>query len=241
MAAICASTALTLYYFNYSPDLLPYPLRGVDVSHHQGQIDWPKVAKSDIAFAILKATEGGDLVDDGFASNLAGARAAGLAVGVYHFFTFCRSGADQAKNFLAVVPRDGRMLPPAIDLEFGGNCAARPAVADLKRELADFLTPVEAAFGRPAIFYVMDDTAALYADALPDRARWVRSIAWQPASSNWVYWQYHNAGRVEGINGDVDLNVLQGGRHRLSRLLQQQSSGPRRGDRAGFQIFEAAG
>lgn len=110
VVTICAGTALVLYYFNYSPDRAIYPLRGVDVSHHQGQIDWPKVAKSDIAFAILKATEGGDLVDDSFASNLAGARAAGLAVGVYHFFTFCRSGADQAKNFLAVVPRDGRML-----------------------------------------------------------------------------------------------------------------------------------
>jgi glycosyl hydrolase family 25 len=59
-------------------------------------VDWGKVAKSDVAFAILKATEGGDYVDETFARNLAGAEAAGLVVGAYHFFTFCRPGEEQA-------------------------------------------------------------------------------------------------------------------------------------------------
>src|SRR6478672_1526789 len=65
-----------------------------------------------------------------FARNLAGAQAAGLVVGAYHFFTFCRPGAEQAANFLKAVPRDRPMLPPAVDVEFVGNCEARPAVAD---------------------------------------------------------------------------------------------------------------
>ena len=51
------------------------------------------------------------------------------------------------------------MLPPAVDIEFVGNCGARPAVADLQRELTAFLTPVEAAFGQPAIIYVVDAAA----------------------------------------------------------------------------------
>lgn len=207
------------YYRNYSPDRSSYPLRGIDVSRHQGQIDWPAVAKSDVAFVILKATEGGDHVDERFAANLAGAEAAGLAVGAYHFFTFCKPGAEQARNFLAAVPRDRRLLPPVVDLEFGGNCSARPSVDDLKRELVAFLQPVEAAFGRPAIFYVMNDAATQYADALPDRQRWVRSIAWPPSGADWVYWQYHDEGRINGIDGDVDLNVLQGGPDTLDRLL----------------------
>src|SRR5262245_52462151 len=130
---------MAFYYFNYSPDRTIHPLRGIDVSHHQGVVDWGKVAKSDVVFAILKATEGGDYVDDTFARNLAGARAAGLVVGAYHFFTFCRPGAKQAANFLRVVPRDRPMLPPVVDIEFGGNCTARPAVADLRRELTAFL------------------------------------------------------------------------------------------------------
>ena len=86
-----------LFYFHtFSPDRGKYPVRGIDVSHHQGPIDWQRVAADDVAFAVIKATEGGDHVDDAFATNLREARAAGLAVGAYHFFTFCRPGGDQA-------------------------------------------------------------------------------------------------------------------------------------------------
>ena len=69
---------------------------------HQGPIDWQRVAGDGIGFVYMKATEGGDWVDATFAPNWAGARAAGLKVGAYHFFTLCRAGADQAANFLRV-------------------------------------------------------------------------------------------------------------------------------------------
>ena len=210
---------VAFYYFTYSPDRTIHPLRGIDVSHHQGVIDWGRVAKSDVAFAILKATEGGDYVDETFARNLAGARAAGLVVGAYHFFTFCRPGAEQAANFLGAVPRDSPMLPPAVDIEFVGNCAARPPVADLQRELMAFLTPVEAAFGRPAIVYVVDAAAAQYQAAIPNRPRSVRSLARPPENGDWLLWQYHNAGHVDGIESEVDLNVLRGGADELKALV----------------------
>jgi lysozyme len=209
---------VAFYYFNYSPDRTIHPLRGIDVSHHQGVVDWGRVAKSDVAFAILKATEGGDYVDETFARNLAGAEAAGLVVGAYHFFTFCRPGAEQAANFLKVVPRNRPMLPPAVDIEFVGNCAARPPVADLQRELTAFLTPVEAAFGRPAIVYVIDAAAAQYQAAIPNRPRWVRSLGRPPGNGDWVLWQYHDAGHVDGIERAVDLNVLRGGADALKAL-----------------------
>ena len=208
---------VAFYYFTYSPDRTIHPLRGIDVSHHQGVIDWGRVAKSDVAFAILKATEGGDYVDETFARNLAGARAAGLVVGAYHFFTFCRPGAEQAANFLSVVPRNKAMLPPVVDIEFVGNCGARPTVADLQRELMAFLTPVEAAFGRPAIIYVVD-AAAQYQAAIPNRPRWVRSLGRPPGNGDWLLWQYHNAGHVDGIESEVDLNVLRGGADELKAL-----------------------
>jgi lysozyme len=212
---------VAFYYFNYSPDRKSHPLRGIDVSHHQGVVDWGKVAKSDVAFAILKATEGGDYVDETFAHNLAGAEAAGLVVGAYHFFTFCRPGAEQAANFLRVVPRDRPMLPPIVDIEFVGNCAARPAVADLQRELMAFLTPVEAAFGRPAIVYVVDEAAAQYQAAIPNRPHWVRSLGQSPENGDWLLWQYHDAGHVDGIESAVDLNVLRGGADELKALARK--------------------
>ncbi|TIM61446.1 MAG: lysozyme, partial [Mesorhizobium sp.] len=107
----CLVTAAGYFYSRpLSPDRGKYPVRGIDVSHHQRQIDWRRVAADDVAFAIIKATEGGDHVDGAFAANLREARAAGLAVGAYHFFTFCRPGADQANNFISVVPRDQTLL-----------------------------------------------------------------------------------------------------------------------------------
>lgn len=131
----------------YRPALESGERFGVDVSTHQGTIDWRRVADDDIRFAYIKATEGGDFVDDHFATNWRAAGEAGLERGAYHFFTLCRPGADQADNFLRTVPKDGSALPPAVDLEFVGNCAGRPSRDDLLRELKTFVDRVEAATG----------------------------------------------------------------------------------------------
>lgn len=220
VGALSVVLAGYFYFHAFSPDREKYPLRGLDVSHHQGEVDWRRVAADDVAFVILKATEGGDHVDRRFAANLKAARAAGLVVGAYHFFTFCRPGADQAKNFIATVPRDAPLLPPVVDIEFGGNCPRRPSVVELRAELDAFLGPVEAAFGKPAIVYLIGEAGDLYADAVPERMRWLRSLVSHPGHEDWVYWQYHNRGRVDGIEGDVDLNVLQGDAARLAELAK---------------------
>ena len=219
LVLVCfVAASFYLYFRAFSPDRGKYPVRGIDVSHHQGQIDWRRVAADDVAFAVIKATEGGDHVDDAFSTNLREALAAGLAVGAYHFFTFCRPGADQAKNFISVVPHDQPLLPPVVDIEFGGNCPQRPTPEQLRAELAAFLTPVEAAFGKPAIVYLTDEAEQVYAGRIAARPLWLRSLLQQPDRDDWVYWQYHNKGRVDGINGDVDLNVLQGGPAVLAAL-----------------------
>ncbi|WP_425374765.1 GH25 family lysozyme [Mesorhizobium tamadayense] len=203
----------------FPPDRAEFPIRGIDVSHHQGRIDWQRVAADDVGFAIIKATEGGDYVDDAFAENLRQARAVGLAVGAYHFLTFCRPGADQAKNFVSVVPRGAPLLPPVVDIEFHGNCPRRPSSEELRTELLAFLGPVEAAFGKPAIIYITDDAAQAYSVHIADRQLWLRSLQAPPKEDDWVYWQYLDTGRVDGIDGDVDLNVLKGGPARLSELF----------------------
>lgn len=198
-------------FLHWQPDRARYPLRGLDVSHHQGIVDWPTVARNDVAFVYLKASEGGDHRDRRYADNARGARAAGIAVGAYHFFTFCRSGAEQAANFLAAAPARAEALPPAVDLEFGGNCGRRPDAATMRAELDAFLAPVEAAYAKPALLYVTPEFLDAYAAALPARPLWRRSILRAPGSSvPWALWQYHNRGRVAGIGGPVDLNVYVG-------------------------------
>lgn len=84
----------------YRGKLQPGESYGIDVSSHQNNIDWSSVRRGGIDFAFIKATEGGDFVDDHFATNWAGSAAAGLKHGAYHFLTLCRPGADQADNFL---------------------------------------------------------------------------------------------------------------------------------------------
>lgn len=191
-------------------------LRGVDVSHHNGVVDWRRVASSGVSFAWVKASEGGDVVDPRYATNAAAAREAGLLVGAYHYFTFCRSGADQAQNFLssAHVVDDG--LAPVVDVEFVGNCRNPPEPEVIRAELREFLTRVETAWNRPAVIYTTPDAddALLTGFARP---RWIRSIGSKPKRP-WRVWQRDDAATIDGIEGAVDLDVFRGTRAELSAL-----------------------
>lgn len=219
IAVVAVAIVAGIYILTYRPDASRYPVRGVDVSHHQGKIDWSKVAGDNVAFAYMKATEGGDWKDRKFLENWKAAREAGIATGAYHFFTLCRPGKHQAENLLATLPKDDTMLPPAVDLEYVGNCKERPTAEALKLEVNDFFGMVEKALGRKAIIYAPEDFLADYGVALPDRPLWRRSIFRPPHKDDWLLWQYTFTGFVEGIEGGVDLNVLNGEEDALSDLL----------------------
>ncbi|WEJ99790.1 MAG: GH25 family lysozyme [Candidatus Sphingomonas phytovorans] len=199
------------YALHWRPSTLDYPRQGIDVSHHQGAIDWPVLPAQGVDFAYIKATEGGDRRDRRFAENWAGARRVGIARGAYHFFTLCRSGADQAANFIATVPPDPVMLPPVIDLEFGGNCAARPSTQALIAELAAFIRPVEARFGKPVTLYLTREFDIAYAlSARVNRPLWLRRLVLEPhwGARPWSIWQASSFRRIRGIAGRVDWNVM---------------------------------
>lgn len=199
-----------LSFKEFEPDRTRFPVRGIDVSHHQGRIDWDAVAADDVAFVFMKASEGGDHRDREFPRNIDAAGKLGLAAGAYHFFTFCRPGIDQAANFIEAVPHGSTDLPPVIDLEFYGNCSRRPAPEELAAEIAAFLEIVESRFKQRVLYYATEEFLEAYGDAIPPRRLWVRSIQREPDRQGWTVWQYHPAGRIKGIEGDVDLNVLSG-------------------------------
>ncbi len=228
-ALVAAALAIFLYLhgvyrFSY-PDPVTYPVRGIDLSHHQGAVDWRRVAAQDIRFAYLKASEGGDWSDASFRSNLAAARAAGLAVGAYHYFTLCASGAAQAQNFLRAVPAAGLALPPAIDLEYVGNCAARPGNGRLAHELKVFIAALRAQGLRTPVIYSTQSFFADYLDADPAFAAyplWVRNLygetAWSRGRSV-LFRQFASHARLAGIAGPVDLNVFAGSKAQFAALL----------------------
>ena len=207
-----AAGASWIGHGHWTPSRNAYPVQGIDVSHHQGRIEWRKLRAQGVDFAYIKATEGGDFHDPRFAENWAAAGAAGIPRGAYHFFTLCRPGAEQATNFVTVVPNDATALPAAVDLEFLGNCQGKDASnrVELHRELRAFLGKVEAHTGRPAILYLTEEfDHAFGISAAFDRPLWLRNIVLEPrfGKRSWTIWQASNFRRLDGIEGRVDWNA----------------------------------
>jgi lysozyme len=188
-----------------------YPVRGIDVSNHQGPIDWSRVRAGGIAFALIKATEGSDFRDQRFAENWRESARAGIARAAYHYFTFCSDGAAQAIHFLSVVPPEPDVLPPAVDVEYAGNCKSPPGVERIRAELRVFLERIESAWSRKPILYVTRQSRWRIVDGhIEGYPLWIRSVWWPLRRGSWLLWQYSDTGRVDGIRGPVDLDVYSG-------------------------------
>jgi lysozyme len=195
-----------------------WPVHGVDVSKYQDRVDWHELKRNGIAFAFIKATEGGDRVDDRFHAHWRGARAAGIPRGAYHFFYFCRPASEQAEWFIRHVPRERGALPPVLDMEWNHKsptCRIRPAPETVREEMMAFLARIGQHYRQTPIIYTTID---FYRDNRLDLVRgypfWLRSVAGHPSSrygnQAWTFWQYTGTGIVPGIAGDADLNVFHG-------------------------------
>lgn len=221
---LAALTVVGFVVFQFYEPGWRYEVRGVDVSRHQGDIDWNALAADRTAFAYIKSSEGEHLVDTRFVDNWQAAEQAGVIRGAYHFFTLCRTGVDQAANMISTVPDEPGMLPPAVDLEFGGNCSARPSVEEFRAELDAFLAAIEAEYRmRPVIYTNYEFYNAYLAQDPPDVTWWMRSIAWQPRDlPEWTFWQYF-PGRRDGVDGRVDRNAFDGDPAALVRLAERNN------------------
>ena len=195
-----------------------YPVHGIDVSKYQGPIDWPTARASGVNFAFIKATEGGDRLDSGFAGHWRGAREAGVMRGAYHFYYFCTPAEVQARWFIANVPKERGMLPPVVDLEWNPQsptCTYRPPPAVVRAEARTFMDILERHYGQRPIIYT--DPGFFARNELIRFAGeevWLRSTAAHPTDrygvSGWTFWQYSATGLVPGIAGEVDVNAFGG-------------------------------
>lgn len=125
-------------------------LLGIDVSHHQGEVNWHSVAGSPVKYAFVKATEGSSFVNHCFAKNWSRIQEVGLYRGAYHFG---RPGGDpesQAAHFAAGVGQLGfRDMPPVLDLEAADGHSASHVLEWARA----FMQKAEALFGRKLIVY----------------------------------------------------------------------------------------
>ncbi len=200
-------------------------VQGVDVSHHQGAIDWRALAADNVAFAYIKATEGATHVDTRFAFNWEQAGAEGLYRGAYHFFTLCQPGARQAANFIAIVPVTPGAMPHALDMEHMGPCREGPTMTDVVGEMREWLDSVEAHYGARPLIYTTREFHDAYLRDVEGERFWIRSLGVAPRfrQHEWVLWQHHNKARRRGVSGAVDLNAFRGDADALARFAGREA------------------
>lgn len=197
-----------------------YPIRGIDVSSHNGKIDFKRVKEDGIEFVFIKASEGKSFRDKNFVRNYSGAELAGLPTGAYHFFRYNVDGLEQARNFLTAIGNRHPELGLAIDVEDSYNSAAnnKNEVKENLIAMREFLT----LNGYKVIFYTNRKGYLDYIFNLDDLNGdvWISSFSSTPLPAPWTFWQYDHHGHIDGIHGDVDLNVFCGNRLEWSNYLQ---------------------
>lgn len=201
-----------------NPSREKYPVRGIDVSSYQGEIDWVLIASQDIGFAYIKATEGSSHTDKYFEDNYKNADAAGIKCGAYHFFSFESPGKTQAEHFISIVPMSDNALTPAVDLEFYGDFFKdKPDKDKVLTELSVFIEMLENHYGKKPIIYVTEESYKYFlSESREEFIIWIRNVVSAPKLGDgrqWAIWQYTNRGRLDGCGdseGFVDLNVFNG-------------------------------
>lgn len=215
---------LGIIWFVY-PDKNEFTITGIDISHYQLIKNWKEIKKHGIDFVYIKATEGDDFVDSEFQENWKNSKDHSILRGAYHFYSLRFDGKSQAQNFIKNVPVEKNILPPVIDLEFGGNSKVRPKKEELINELKIFSKMIEDVYHKKPILYATDDFYEKYISGeLKDHKIWTRNILYKPGKfkdeRDWTFWQYKNRGVVKGIHGFVDLNVFKGSKNDFDELLK---------------------
>ncbi len=184
---------------------------GIDVSSYQRSIDWPRVRAAGISYAYIKATEGVTITDPLFVEHYGWACNVEIPCGAYHFLTDA-DPHEQARHFVEVLGtvRLSGDLPPMLDLERGA-----PGL-DVGARALVWLRCVEQMTGRRPLVYTGPGFAAsAHLDRHPELADYELWIAHYttaaepmrcPPWSDWFAWQYTGSGRVDGVDGRVDLS-----------------------------------
>ncbi|ERK48961.1 GH25 family lysozyme [Leptotrichia sp. oral taxon 879] len=200
-----------LYHNDILAELAGYKVHGLDISHHQEKVNWTLVDKK-YKFIILKATEGQNFLDTDFLYNWNNARLNGFVVGAYHFFVMTSSGEAQADFYISKVPDSEKTLPPIIDLEISTKKYKKPDVIEHLRVMVEKL---EKHYKKRVIFYVNYNTYNAYIKGeFPENKIWITDYKYFPKideENRWIIWQVSRRGRIEGIPGFTDKNVLRNG------------------------------
>ena len=207
-------------------------VKGMDISKHQGVMDWSAVATDSIDFVFIRASQGTGISDVQFERNWAGAKAVEIPRGAYHFYVTSRKGKAQARHFLQDMHKDYGELPMVLDAERLDYANGEPQTAKekarferkMRRQMQKFLNYVERKTGRRPLVYSNRSFYDKYlAEAFGDYPLWLaRYRRKAPELQHWTFWQFTDRGTVAGINGPVDLNYFRGNEREWLRYLTTQ-------------------
>ncbi len=186
-------------------------LKGIDVSVHNGSIDWKKVKSSDIDFAILRAGYGRELSqkDTRFEENYKNAKAAGIPIGAY-WYSYAMSEDEarlEADVFLSIIKGKQFEFPVYFDVEEKKQFnLGKEKVSAIMRA---FLEKVESAGYFVGLYGSASSLTTHTANDIKNRytiwlAHWTNQTDYSGA---YALWQYSDKGSVPGINGNVDLDI----------------------------------
>lgn len=209
---------------------------GIDISHHQGEVDWPalkfryrldtkEIVSSQtqasgmraVDFVIAKATEGATHVDGMYRSHLDSASARGIAFGAYHYFKPNVPYAAQAGNFLSVSALQPGNIVPVIDVEERGRLSAK----QLREAVLGWLGEVGEHYGCVPIIYCNISYYEKYFSA-PEFSKypiWIAAYSRKSIDFDYVLWQQTESGYADGISGKVDIDVFNGDRYDFRELM----------------------
>ena len=205
--------------YNYALEDGTYAKKGIDVSKHQGKIDWKKVAEDGVEFAFirggLRGYGTGEVVADAqFEANIKGAMKNGIAVGVYFFSqaTTEEEAREEAAFVLDMVAPYDIELPIVIDVEKVSDSGARMnqiSVEQRTKNTVAFCEAIREKGYTPMVYHNMEMGALMIdLEALEDYDKW---FAYYNPDMYYPYdykvWQYSESGKVNGISGKVDLNL----------------------------------
>ena len=194
-------------------------VHGIDLSHYQGEVFWETVGENTkMAYVYLKATEGGDRIDERYENNIILAHKHGLKVGSYHFYRPKNEQVKQLENFMTQCRPGEQDLIPMIDIETKGGLSTE-AFSD---SLMKFLDLVEKAYKQKPLLYTYTNfynkwlvgkipqyplMIAQYKDEEPVLAD----------DKEYIIWQYTCKGRIVGVKGYVDKSRFMG-KHGLKEI-----------------------
>lgn len=221
------------------PTPIPQQPIGIDVSHHQGFIDWAKVAASGRSFAYIKSTQGTGFVDPRYKRNIVESKRNGIIPGAYHFLSHGPglTGAKQAQHFLDIVgPPEGGYLPYALDIEVDPEYPSSAlSLSQMTNRVTDFVRYI---YLHTGVYPVIYGDRWFLAHELS--TGWLATVCplwlahWGTDTpqvvGGWAYHTFHQfearpgypAARVPGVAGTCDVDRFNGSMQRLRVLANME-------------------